>query len=282
LTARLLPRIRGASPGPRIGALAGAFVAAAFAPAFGAASGSALDFRPVAVEGSARAAWVDPAGIGSSGDQSLVMEGSWREDADGTFDLKHLATLTLAAATNRRAYAYIRQLEDQPGTPAWTLIAANRVVRPNGSALGTAVEWRGGTGRSVDGTVAVSAPLGARTGLRASLVLEDLFASDIDGQPGSRRWRGGVAYRVLRGDVYLSWDYDRLERTGEVRQWYGVGRDRGGGLLVRAATNDRGDWSLRVGIGVGTTRPSGALAVPDTGPRRAGAALELVGEPIVH
>ena len=141
------------------------------------AAGSRIpsDFRPVAVESSARAVWVNPSTIGTSGVHSLILDGVWSgasvdgsrlssRDPDGISDL---AYLSLAAATDHSAYAFRYEFDDVVGVPDWTLLAANRVVRDGGTQMGTTLEWRGGESQSLDATVSVLRSLG--TGLQVAV-----------------------------------------------------------------------------------------------------------------
>lgn len=279
-----------APPGPRSrrrrsreGALAVVAVVAgvgmAGGPALAAVSRMPRDFRPVAAEGTARSVWVNPAGIGSSGEQSLMVEGTWRESDSGDL-LGELTTLTVAASTDHTAYLYVHEMDDVPGVADWTLMVANRMARPRGLDFGSALEWRGGESRTADGTVSMSKRFGG--GLTGALVLEDVFESDVDGEPGTRHWRGGLAFRPGNGRAFLAWDYDRLARDDTGRHWLALGLDGGKGVLVRVAANDDGDWSFRLGISPRNARFAGALLDPDRGARTAVTSIDFLGDPIVR
>jgi len=268
-------RLRVLGSGPALVATLAVALAAAAVPARAAISRVPGDYRPVAAEGTSRAAWVNPSGIGSGGKQYLMVEGQWEEDGDGRL-LGRLATLTVSASTDRTAYLFQKELDDHPGVADWTLLAAKRMPRKHGFDLGSAVEYRSGESRTVDATVAVTRPLGA--GLKACLVVEDLFAADVDEEPGSRHWRGGLGLRPAGGGAFLTWDYDRLERDDEGRHWFAVGLDRGRGVVFRVAANDEGDWSLRIGVAARAARLEGAILHTSWGTRSfvdSGAAASL-------
>ncbi|MBZ0269385.1 hypothetical protein K8I85_14620, partial [bacterium] len=219
-------------------------------------------------------------GIGGAPWQSLVMEVSALEQPDGEFDTGELAALSVAASTGRTAYAFRYEFDDVEGVPDWAAIAANRVERRNGTTFGSAIEWRGGEEQSFDVTLALSTRL---TGaLLGSIVLEDVLASDVDGVDGSRRWRGGVALRPPGGEMFLAWDYDRLESLDEGRHWFALGMDRGAKYEFLVATNDLGEWSFRAGIRLGPARWGGAYLDPDGGPAIAVASIEVMGDPVVR
>jgi len=240
-------------------------------PARGAASRYPSDFRPVAAEGSARAAWVNPASIGAAGTQSLVLEGMW----DG-----HPNHLTAAASTDRRAYAVRAELDDVEGVPDWTLIVANRVLRPHGTQVGSALEWRIGEDHSVDLTIGLSRPLGA--GLQVAVVAEDVFEADVDGVDGDRLWRFGASFRPAIGLGFVSWDYQRTQDGNLERHWFGVGVDRSRKLRATWAMADDGEWTLRVGILVDRSYLSWGMREPDEGRRNHLASLDWNAAPIVR
>lgn len=260
---------------------AAALLGAALAgPAGASTSRLPSDFRPVAAEGSARAAWVNPSGIGGTPWQSLLVEVSAVEQADGEFDLGEPAAFSVAASTGHTAYAFRKELDDVDGAPDWALIAANQVRQRGGAVFGSAVEWRGGENRTLDLTLALAMRLAGA--LRGAIVLEDAFANDVDGVEGSRRWRGGVALRPPGGTMFLGWDYDALEADDEGRHWFSFGMDRAHKYEFLLATNDLGDWSVRAGIRLGPARWGGGYVVPDAGASAAVASIDLVGDPVVR
>ncbi|GJM45360.1 MAG: hypothetical protein DHS20C21_22020 [Gemmatimonadota bacterium] len=245
------------------------------------------DFRPVAVEGTARAAWVNPSGIGSAGMQSLVLDGIWGGDVvDGTRRLSggakgisDLAYLSVAASTGRTAYAFRYEFDDVDGVADWTVLAANRVVRNSGTEVGTAIEWRGGESQSLDATVSMVRRMG--TGLRMSFVVQDVFAQKVDGMEGARRYRFGTAYRPPIGLGYVSWDFDRVEDADEGQHWFALGIDRARLLRLTWATNADGEWSVRAGLLLDTTLFSGGVVDSNSKSRDILGSLEWSDLPIV-
>jgi hypothetical protein len=249
-------------------------------PAAAATTRLPSEFRPVAAEGSARAAWVNPAGIGDTPWQSLLVEVSAVEQADGEFDINKLAALSVATSTGHTAYAFRKELDDVDGVPDWAVIVANRVQHRNGTVFGSALEWRGGETQGLDATFALARQLAGA--LRGSIVLEDALATDVDGADGSRRWRGGVALRPPGGTMFLGWDYDVLESDDEGRHWFSLGMDRGHKWEFLVTVNDQGDWSGRAGIRLGPVRWGGGYRATDGSPAIGVASIDLVGDPVVR
>lgn len=236
------------------------------------AAGSALlgGFQPVAVEDGARGAWICPAGIAFRGASQLVLEGVFVEGADGGYG--DLSYLTLAAATDHRAYGWQLEIDDVSGVPDWTLVAAHVVGDGNrGPRLGTAFEWRGGEKNKLDATLSAFLPVG-RT-LRAAVAVEDLFRSEIDGVDADRSWRGGVAARGRRG--WLSWDWRGLE-DGPARHFLGAGIETPW-FRTSGAVDDDGGWEAEARLVLGERAGGGGLVEPDAGSPSRFATLEMGG-----
>lgn len=252
------------------------------------ASVTPSDFRPVAVEGTARAVWVNPSAIGSAGTQSLVIDGIWagapvgggRLLADDPGGISDLAYLSVAASTDLNGFAFRYEFDDVTGVPDWTLMFANRVIRKRGTQVGTALEWRGGEKQSVDATVSFTRSLGS--GLRASLVLEDVFESDVDGLDGARVWRFGAALRPPIGMGYVSWDYERVDGMDEGQQWFALGIDRARHVRLVWATSDDGEWSVRAGLFLDRTLFSGGVRDMNQGSQAVLGSIERAEVPIVR
>ena len=240
-------------------ALACTVVALALAPRSTHAAGSTMlgGFQPVAVEDGARAAWICPAEIASRSNPQLLIEGLFREDADGSFG--KISSVTLAASAPGSAYGWQLEFDDVTGVPDWTLVAAHVIGHSRGPRLGSAVEYRGGEKNKFDAILGAFAPIGRN--LRAAVAVEDLFRADIDGVPAQRSWRGGLAARGDHG--YVSWDWRGLEYE-RARNVFGAGFDVKWIDLSGAVDTD-GGWSAAARLVVRNRRGGGGVTDPDEG-----------------
>jgi hypothetical protein len=235
------------------------------------AAGSALlgGFQPVAVEEGGRAAWICPAAISYGGASQLLVEGVFVEDEDGGHG--ELSYLTLAAATDRRAYGWHLELDDVAGVPDWTLVAAQVLGQRRGPRLGSAIEWRGGEENRFDATLGLIAPVGRH--LRAAVAAEDIFRADVDGASSERSWRAGAAARGRAG--WLSWDW-RAQEGARGRHFFGVGLDLPW-TRVSGAVDDEGGYVVALRVTVDERSAGAGFAEPDRGPGHRFATVELGG-----
>jgi hypothetical protein len=210
-------------------------------------------FRPVASEESARAVWINPAAVGATGLGAAAVELFLADPAgalpDGGEEWQIPSELTgfsVAAATDKLAYGYQRELDDQPGVPAWTLAVANRVPLGRIGDLGAGLEWRGGSDGGLDGTAGVVLPAGRH--LRMAAVLHELFERGADGVPGSRHWQLGGALRLAPLLSQVTYDALLPAGGGDAVHWIGLAIDRAKFAHVSFARSSEGDWSASLDL----------------------------------
>ena len=237
------------------------------APTFAAGSMLLGGFQPVAIEDGARAAWICPAEIASRFNPQLLIEGVFREDADGSY--RKISSMTLAASAPGSAYGWQLEFDDVTGVPDWTLVAAHVIGHARGPRMGSAVEYRGGVKNKFDAIVGAFAPVGRN--LRAAVTVEDLFRADIDGVPAQRSWRGGLAARGP--SAYVSWDWRGLEHE-RGRNLFGLGGEVRW-FEISGAVDTDGGWSAEARLIVRNRRGGGGLTEPDQGAGSRFATIEM-------
>jgi hypothetical protein len=230
-------------------------------------------FRPVAAEEGARAVWVNPAAVGLTGMGTAVVElfldeisgalpdgEEWKVPSDVT-------GLSVAAATDRLAYGYQRELKDRPGVPDWTLAVANRVRVGRTAHFGAGLEWRGGEDGGLEGEVGAMLPAGRH--LRLAAVLHELFERGADGAAGSRHWQVGGAFRVPPLLGRFSWDTE-FPDSGDPVHWFGFAIDRSKAAHASFARSSEGDWSASLDfafpnhmVGIGALDRDASESKPD-------------------
>jgi hypothetical protein len=247
--------------------------AIAFAGTAQAHPGLVGGFRPVAAEEGARSVWVNPAAVGLTGMGTAVVElfldeipeslpdgEEWKVPSDVT-------GLSVAAATDRLAYGYQRELDDRPGVPAWTFAVANRVRVGRTAHFGAGLEWRGGEDGGFEGEVGTVLLAGRH--LRLAAVLHELFERGADGMDGSRNWQlgGAVRFPALLGRI--TWDTE-LPESGDAVHWLGLAIDRSKAAHVSFARSSEGDWSASLDfafpnhlVGVGALDRDASESKPD-------------------
>jgi hypothetical protein len=216
-------------------------------------------FRPVASETSARALWVNPAGIGVGERAVAVLEMMWLSRTSGTSG--QLQTLNLAAGAGRAAYGFQWEFDDDVGVADWAVTTGSRTQFARGGAIGTTLEYRGGDEDKFDVTAGLLFPLG---GLKGAFVVRDILEADTDSLATARTFRAGAAYRsqALRG--FVSYDYVGAEkRDGE--HWLGLALDQWKSFRISYLTNTDGDWNAQIGIAVGNATFSAGRFEPDEG-----------------
>ena len=234
-------------------------------PAFPATSLLPSDFRPVAAEGTARAAWVNPSGIGSAPGSRSWWRWGVEQRRRGLRHGRARGRCPVAASTGRTAYAFRRELDDVEGVPDWIADRRQpgRAAERDDLRFGDRVARRRGTELRRHGQRGGSAPVGVARDDRAGGRVRV-------GRGRTRRFaplagRSGVP--AAGGTAYFSWDY-RPTRGGRRVAPLVRGRlDRGNKFLLTAARNDRGEWSARVGIRLRNARCLGALREDPDGER---------------
>jgi hypothetical protein len=259
------------SPLPTRPAILAVLALAGQAPAHPALIGG---FRPIAAEEGARALWVNPAAVGLTGMGTAVAElfldepaaalpeggGEWTFPSD-------VSGFGAAAATDRMAYGYQRELEDRPGVPSWTFALANRVSMGRHANVGAALEWRGGEDGGLEGQLGALLPAGRH--LRLGVVLHELFERGADGADGSRHWQVGGALRLTPLLARVTWDAE-LPETGDPVHWFGFAVDRSKAAHLSLARSSEGDWSASLDlafpnhlVGVGALDRDASETKPD-------------------
>jgi len=221
---------------------------------------------------------VNPASIGISGqgtaaadvlfsgdDAAALLQSASDEEWDLPTDIRGFS---LAAATDRVAYGFQRELDDLTGVPDWTLSVGNGVQLGAGGRVGMTAEWRGGDDPGFDANAALQFPLGRE--LAVAAVLHDILAADVDGAETKRTWQVGAAvpFRTMLGT--FTWDAVLVHSRPTVH-WFGFSIDGSRYAHLSVFRNTESDWAASFalafpnylfGIG-GVDRDGGAR--PDQG-----------------
>jgi hypothetical protein len=222
-------------------------------------------FRPVAVGTGARTVLVNPAALDPRGRPDAVAEARWAETADESgnagFDRKP-TSWTLAAGFDGSGYAYQGEGDDVEGVSDWTVTWGERRLLPGGIALGLAATWAGGEDGGLDGTAGVVVPLGRS--LSAAAVAADVLQTDVDGAPGERAWRTGVAWGPPRLGGRLTWDtLWENDRRPDTVHWVGAVVDGAGPFAAMLHSDLDRAWSAELAVGTSGVRLGGGWTRAD-------------------
>jgi hypothetical protein len=213
-------------------------------------------FRPAAAERTARAVWTNPAAIGMTGRGAASADVVFLGDAvsglgesgdSGDWKLpSDPLGFSLAASTDRLAYAWQVELEDRPGVPDWTFAVGNAVPVSRTARAGATVEWRAGDGGGLDAAFATQLRLGRSLG--ACAVVSNLLERGVDGADAPRSVQLGAVLRVRPALGRLTWDTVFTSGADDPVHWLGLAIDGAKSAYLSVARSSGNDWSATVGL----------------------------------